>query len=111
VYKVCGVHENGRADFKQSAQQSGSGNAVWAWKASKELPDFDENAAEQKLNDIVEGSNRDEEKDAWALYNKAMLDRSLGNDQQAQKDFREALLAPDHLMAYHLTRLALSSNP
>ena len=31
--------------------------------------------------------------------------------QQAQKEFREALLAPDHLMAYHLTRLAVSSNP
>jgi tetratricopeptide (TPR) repeat protein len=111
VYKGCGVHEKSQASFERSAQQSGLGNAVWSWKASKELPDFDESAARQKLNDILERSNNDGERSAWWLYNRAMLDSSVGNDQQAQKEFREALLAPDHLMAYHLTRLAVSSNP
>jgi tetratricopeptide (TPR) repeat protein len=111
VYKVCGVHEKGRASFERSAQQSGLGNAVWSWKASKELPGFDESAAKQKLKGIIEHSNNDGEDSAWWLYNRAMLDGSVGNDQQAQKEFREALLAPDHLMAYHLTRLAMSSNP
>ena len=48
---------------------------------------------------------------SWWYYNRAMLDSAVGNDQKAQKEFREALLAPDHLMAYHLTRLAMSSNP
>ena len=111
VYKVCGVQEKARASFERSAQQSGLGNAVWSWKASKELPGFDESAAKQKLNDILEHSNNDGETSAWWLYNRAMLDSAVGNDQQAQKEFREALLAPDHLMAYHLTRLAMSSNP
>ena len=111
VYKVCGVHEKARASFERSAQQSGLENAVWSWKASKELPNFDESAAKQKLNDILARSNNDGERSAWWLYNRAMLDSSVGNDQQAQKEFREALLAPDHLMAYHLTRLAVSSNP
>jgi len=111
VYKVCGVHEKGLASFERSAQQSGLENAVWSWKASKELPNFNENAAKQKLNDILERSNSDDERNSWWLYNRAMLESSVGNDQQAQKEFRKALLAPDHLMAYHLTRLALSSNP
>ena len=111
VHKACGVHENGRASFERSAQQSGLENAVWSWKASKELPNFDETAAKQKLNDILERSNNDGERSAWWLYNRAMLDGSVGNDQQAQKEFREALLAADHLMAHHLTRLAVSSNP
>ncbi len=111
VYKVCGIHEKGRASFQRSAQQSGFENAVWSWKAAKELPDFNESAAKQKLSDILERSNNDGERSAWWLYNRAMLDNSLGDDQQAQKEFREALLAPDHLMAYHLTRLAVSSNP
>jgi hypothetical protein len=111
VYKVCGVHEKGRASFERSAQQSGLGNAVWSWKASKELPGFDESAAKQELKGIIEHSKNDGERSAWWLYNRAMLDGSVGNDQQAQKEFREALLAPDHLMAYHLTRLAMSSNP
>jgi len=56
-------------------------------------------------------SNNDGERSAWWRYNRAMLDSSVGDDQQAQKEFREALLAPDPLMAYHLTRLAVSSNP
>jgi hypothetical protein len=111
VYKVCGVEEKGRASFERSAQLSGLENAVWSWKASKELPDFDESAAKQKLNDILERSNNDDDRSAWWLYNRAMLDSSVGDDQQAQKEFREALLAPDHLMAYHLTRLSVSSNP
>jgi tetratricopeptide (TPR) repeat protein len=111
VYKVCGVHGKARASFEGSAQQSGLENAVWSWKASKELPDFDESAAKQKLKSILERSNNDGERSAWWLYNRAMLDSSVGADQLAQKEFREALLAPDHLMAYHLTRLAVSSNP
>ncbi len=111
VYNVCGVHEKSRASFERSAQQSGLENAVWSWKASKELPNFDESAAKQKLKDILERSNNDGERSAWWLYNRAMLDSSVGDDQQAQKEFREALLAPDNLMAYHLTRLAVSSNP
>ena len=111
VYKVCGLHEKGRASLERSAQQSDLENAVWSWKASRELPNFDESAAKQKLKDILERSNNDGERSAWWLYNRAMLDSSVGDDQLAQKEFREALLAPDHGMAYHLTRLAMSSNP
>jgi hypothetical protein len=111
VYKVCGIREKSRTSFERSAQQSGFENEVWSWKASKELPDFDESAAKQRLNDILARSNNDGERSAWWLYNRAMLDSSVGNDQQAQREFRESLLAPDHLMAYHLTRLAMSSGP
>jgi Tfp pilus assembly protein PilF len=111
VYKVCSVPDKAGISFERSAQQTGLENAVWSWKASKELPAFDESAAKQKLNGILEHSNNDAEGSAWSLYNRAMLDSAVGNDQQAQKEFREALLAPDHLMSYHLTRLAVSSNP
>jgi tetratricopeptide (TPR) repeat protein len=111
VYKACGVSDKARTSFEHSAQQTGLENAVWSWKASKELPDFDESAARQKLNGIMGHSNNDGERSAWWLYNRAMLDSAVGNDQQAQKEFRQALLAPDHLMAYHLTRLAVSSSP
>jgi tetratricopeptide (TPR) repeat protein len=110
VYKGCGEPEKARTRFEFSAQQSGLESAVWAWRASKELPGFDESAAKQKLNDILERSNNDGEKSSWWLYNRAMLDSSVGEDRQAQKEFREALLAPDQLMAYHLTRLAISRN-
>jgi tetratricopeptide (TPR) repeat protein len=112
VYKACGESEKARTNFERSAQQSGLENAVWSWEASQELPGFDQNAAKQKLRVVLlQHSNDDGARSAWWLYNKAMLDSILGNDQQAQKEFRNALLAPDQLLAYHLTRLALSSNP
>jgi hypothetical protein len=111
VYKACRDPQKARASFERSSQQAGLENAVWSWKASKELPDFDESAAKQKLNGILEHSNNDGERSAWWLYNRAMLDSVVGNDQQAQRELREALLAPDRLMAYHLTRLAMSSKP
>src|SRR5262249_41501733 len=110
VHKACGEPEKARASFERSAQQSGFGNAVWSWKSSKELPGFDEGASKQKLNGLLERSNNDAERSSWWLYNRAMLDSSVGNTRQAQKELRQALLAPDHLMAYHLTRHAMSSN-
>jgi tetratricopeptide (TPR) repeat protein len=111
VYKTCGEHEKSQSSFERGSRQTGSSNAVWAWKASKELPSFDESAARQKLTGFLEPSNNDGERSSWWLYNRAMLNRSVGNDQEAQKDFREAFLAPDRLMAYHLTRLAMSNTP
>jgi tetratricopeptide (TPR) repeat protein len=111
VYKVCRLPDKARTSFVRSAQQSGLENAVWSWKASKELPNFDESQAQQKLVVMLEGSKNDGERSSRWLYNRAMLESAVGNDQQAQKAFREALMVPDHLMAYHLTRLALSSNP
>jgi hypothetical protein len=39
-----------------------------------------------------------------------MLDDALGNTEQAKTEFREALLSPDQLMTYHLTRLAISGS-
>lgn len=110
VYKVCGAPDKARTSFERSAQQTGLEDAIWSWKASKELPNFDESAARQKLNGILEHSNNDGERSSSWLYNRAMLDNAVGNDQRAEKEFRQALLAPDHLMAYHLTRLAVSGN-
>jgi hypothetical protein len=37
-----------------------------------------------------------------------MLDRAIGNSQRAESEFRQAMLYPDQMLTYHLTRLALS---
>jgi Tfp pilus assembly protein PilF len=108
VYKVCSVPDKARVSFGRSAQQTGFESAVWSWKASKELSNFDESTAKQKLIRILEHSSSDGERSSWWLYNRAMLDRAVGNEHQAEEEFRRALLAPDHLMAYHLTRMAMS---
>jgi hypothetical protein len=48
----------------------------------------------------------------WWLYNAGMLNQAIGHTAQADTEFRDALLFPDQLLTYHLTRLALSNkNP
>ncbi|HZQ95576.1 MAG TPA: DUF5107 domain-containing protein [Candidatus Sulfotelmatobacter sp.] len=111
VYKGCNLPDRARSKFKQAAGQSNPEDAVWSWKASQELPDFDPVPAKQKIENTLERmmSGGDSSPTGWWLYNAAMLDRAAGNSQRAQREFREALLRPDQLLTYHLTRLALSS--
>ena len=115
VYKTCKVPDLARSNFKKAAEQSRPEDAVWSWRASQELPDFDERAANQRLQTILERTKSDGDMSSrrgWLLYNAAMLDRAVGNTQRAEREFREAFLHPDQLMTYHLTRIELSgSNP
>jgi tetratricopeptide (TPR) repeat protein len=112
VYRDCGRREKAQTSFARAAQQSGLENAVWAVKASERLPNFERKDAMQKLQSLRSRSRNNAasgDPSAWWLYNIAMLDAALGEDDRAEQQFRRALLAPDHLMAYHLTRLARSS--
>ena len=113
VYKTCGQMDKAQQSFRRAADQPGLENAVWAWKASQELPGFDQNTAKQKLEGILENSRNNSgasPSSSW-LYSVGTLHRALNNQEQARNEFRQALLLPDRLMAYHLTRLALSGNP
>jgi tetratricopeptide (TPR) repeat protein len=111
VYNSCGVPDKAASNFRRAAEQSSLESGVWSWKASQGLANFDQSAAKQKLQSILDRSKANSESGAesssW-LYDTAMLNSALGNRQQADKQFHDALLAPDQHMAYHLTRLALS---
>jgi tetratricopeptide (TPR) repeat protein len=113
VYKSCNLPERARSSFMHASEQSRPEDAVWSWKASQELPDYDERAAKQKLESILERTKSNGEtssRPGWWLYNAAMLDRAVGNTQRAEIEFREAFLHPDQLLTYHLTRLELSGS-
>lgn len=114
VYKTCNLSEKARDHFKQASEQSNFEDAVWAWKASQRIPDSDSQSAKQKLQSIRErmkNSGEESPSGSW-FYDAAMLDDALGNNQQAEREFHDALLSPDQHMTYHLTRLAISgSNP
>lgn len=113
VYKRCKMPDKALGSFKQVAEKSRFGDAAWAWKASQQLPDFDHDSAKQQLQSTrerVKKSNSSDSPSGWWSYNAGLLDASLGNTQQAAMEFRAALLSPDTLMTYHLTRLAMSSN-
>ena len=45
---------------------------------------------------------------SWWMYTAGMLEKDLGKEQEANARFRNALLLPDRMLAYHLTRLAQS---
>jgi tetratricopeptide (TPR) repeat protein len=111
LYITCKLADKGQSSFKHAAAQSELEDAVWAWKASQELPGFDKDSARHNLESIIQRTRSTSEisyRTGWWLYNAAMLDRAVGRSQQAETEFRNALLFPDQMLTYHLTRLALS---
>lgn len=113
LYSACNLPDRATDHFRQAAGKSNFEDAVWAWKASQELPNFDLGSAKTRLQSIAEQARNTSESSSpsgWWLYNIALLDRAAGNDRQAEQEFREALLSADTLMSYHLTRLAMGDS-
>ena len=107
------ISDKANARFKHAARQSGLEDGVWAWKASQAMADVQQEVGKQKLEDLLQRTSNVGETSArsglW-LYNIAILDRAIGKTEQADTEFRKALLFPDEMLSYHLTRLALSDN-
>ena len=114
LYTTCKQTDKAQSSFTHAAAQSNLEDGVWAWKAAQELPGFEQDSARRKLESILQRTRSTSEisyRTGWWLYNAAMLDRALGHSQQADAEFRNALLFPDQMLTYHLTRVALSNNP
>jgi tetratricopeptide (TPR) repeat protein len=112
LYKSCKQADSAQTSFKHAAEQENLEDAVWGWKASQELPGFKQDSGKQKLESILQRTRSTSEissRTGWWLYNAAMLDRAVGRSEQAETEFRSALLFPDQMLTYHLTRLALAN--
>jgi tetratricopeptide (TPR) repeat protein len=112
LYTTCKRPDKAQSSFKHAASQSDLEDAVWAWKAAQELPGFEPDSARQNLESILQRTRSTSEisyRTGWWLYNAALLDRAVGHSQRAEAEFRNALLFPDQMLTYHLTRLALSN--
>jgi len=113
VYKSCKAPDKALSSFKQAAEKSDFADAVWAWKASQQIPDTTAGPTTEKLRNILEQAKKSGESDShrgsW-LYNAGMLDAATGDAQQADKEYREAFLSADTSMTYHLTRLAMAGD-
>ena len=111
LYQTCKLPEKAQARFKDAESRSDLEDGIWAWKASQQLPGVQSDPAKQKLENVLQRTSSTSEissRTGWWLYNAAMLDRALGHTQEAESEFRQALLHPDQLLTYHLTRLARS---
>ena len=113
IHNNCKQPDKARVSFGQAAKASGFENAVWAAKASAELPEYDADSAKQKLESVLQHTRSTSDvssRTGWWLYNAALLESALGEKQQAEADFRSAFLSPDQMLTYHLTRLALEDH-
>jgi tetratricopeptide (TPR) repeat protein len=112
IYANCGNTELGRKEFESAAGKSAGGEIVWAWLAAKELPNFNRSEWIRRLQSALGPSQAMSETSSfagWWIYNSGMLQRALGREDDAQREFRSALLLPDRMLSYHLTREALNS--
>jgi tetratricopeptide (TPR) repeat protein len=113
LYRTCNLPDKAKESFKHAAEQTNLEDGVWSWKASQQMPGFQQESGKRKLETILQRTRSTSEiswRTGWWLYNAAMLDRAVGRTQEAEKEFRDALLFPDQMLTYHLTRLALSND-
>jgi len=112
TYLKCGNAEAARKQFESTAGKSTSGEIVWAWLAAKELPNFKQSQWAPRLQSALGPSQAMSATSSfagWWFYNTGMLERALGREEDAQGEFQSALLMPDRMLSYHLTREALSA--
>ena len=98
-----------RSKFESAASASSAGQVRWAWLAAQKLPGFDQQQWQSRLQKALAdavGRTETSAYPSWWMYTAGMLERDLGKKQEANARFRKALLLPDRMLAYHLTRLA-----
>ena len=111
LYATCRKTGEANAKFAAAASASSPDQVRWAWLASQKLPGFDREKWRQTLQSALEQAASRNETSAypgWWFYTAGSLERELGREQDADLDFRRALLLPDRMLSYHFTRLARS---
>ena len=109
IYASCGKAEDGKNKFESAASASSTDQIRWAWLAAQKLPGFDQQQWQSRLQKALAdavGRTETSAYPSWWMYTAGMLERDLGKKQEANARFRRALLLPDRMLAYHLTRLA-----
>lgn len=112
AYASCGKSAEAALKFQSATTASAPDQALWAWLAAKQLPGFDEKQWQARLQTaLLQSKTRSETSSYPSLWNytAGVLAEALGEQQEAELRFRKALLLPDRMLAYHLTRLARPS--
>jgi tetratricopeptide (TPR) repeat protein len=113
VYGTCGKPDEAKAKLQSAAGASAPDQIRWAWLAAKQLPGFDQAQWQGRLQASFEQAAGRSETSAfpsWWMYTAGSLARELGNNDEANVRFRNALLLPDRMLAYHFTRLATAKS-
>jgi tetratricopeptide (TPR) repeat protein len=113
VYRTCGQSAEARAKFQAAVSGSAPDQIRWAWLAAKELPGFDQAQWQARLQTSFDQATSRSDTSAFPSYwNYAagILAKELGKGDEVSVRFRNALLLPDRMLAYHFTRLATESS-
>ena len=111
AYATCGKSEEAKNSFTLAASVSAPDQIHWAWLAAQKMPSFDPAQWQSRLQSSYDAAASRSETSAypsWWMYVAGSLANDLGREQEANLRFRQALLLPDRMLAYHSTRLAES---
>ncbi len=113
LYGRCDEAAKSESAFELAAAQHTPDQVVWAYKAARRLPGFDQEQWQERLESALGAAQKLNDTSSlpgWWSYNQGMIETELNRGSQAAAEFRNALLVPDGLLAYHLTRLALAQH-
>jgi tetratricopeptide (TPR) repeat protein len=114
VYASCAKPEEAAKKFQLASIASAPDQMGWAWQAAQKLPNFDRKRWQARLQSaFTQAKSRVDTSSypSWWDYTAGALAAALGSMQEADQRFRSALLLPDRMLAYHLTRLARAGAP
>jgi tetratricopeptide (TPR) repeat protein len=109
TYAGCEKPEEAKAKFQMAAAASAPDQIRWASLAARKLPGFNQTQWHERLQtSLNQAADRGETSayPSWWMYTAGSLEKELGRSEEATFRFRKALLLPDRMLAYHLTRLA-----
>ena len=111
VSLACGQKKAADEMYRRAAEAKGPSDIVWAWASAEKLDGYDRATWGARLNSALsqaESTVHTNGSSTWSLYTAGVLQVALGETQKGNALLREALLAPETRMSYHLSRLALA---
>jgi tetratricopeptide (TPR) repeat protein len=109
AYAACGKSDEAKAKFELAATASAPDQIRWAWLAAQKMPGYSQSQWQDRLRSSFDAAASRTETSgfpSWWMYVAGSLAKDLGREQEADFRFRQALLLPDRMLAYHFTRLA-----
>jgi tetratricopeptide (TPR) repeat protein len=111
AYSQCGKPEEASSAWKRAAAASAPDQIHWAWLAAQKLPGFNAAQWQSRLQAGFEQAayrSQTSGYPGWWMYSAGALAKDLGRNEEAEFRFKKALLLPDRMLSYHLTRLMRS---
>jgi tetratricopeptide (TPR) repeat protein len=109
AYASCGRSEDAKRKFQNASTATAPDEILWAWLATQKLSGTDEKQWRERLQSAlaqVENRSDNSSYPGWWDYSAGVLAAALGQEKEANQRFQKALLLPDRMLSYHLTRLA-----